>query len=178
MRVVSVLVPIVHWWHISTAQGGSPGQRPHCGLQGPVSWNIQPYLHEEEEGRQVNQKFPFKPESRAKANKHCKVLVSCSDRLSWNLITEYDTRRRPLLHARSLGLTQTSATRLVGWFSVFDWSFKAATAAVPLSNWVRPLHMSQLCRGCSQMWNETRHGLVLVARLPPHAMTRLLLLKI
>ena len=35
-----------------------------------------------------------------------------------------------------------------GWLvAVFDWSFKAGTAAVPLSNWLRPLQLHQLSKG-------------------------------
>ena len=35
-----------------------------------------------------------------------------------------------------------------GWLvAVFDWSFKAATAVVLLSNWLRPLQLPQLSQG-------------------------------
>ena len=49
-----------------------------------------------------------------------------------------------------------------GWLvSVSDWPFKAAEAAVDLSNWLRTLQLPQLTRDCSQMCNKIQFGLVL-----------------
>ena len=58
-----------------------------------------------------------------------------------------------------------------GWLvSVSDWPFKAAEAAVDLSNWLRTLQLPQLTRDFSQMCNKIQFGLVLckdVPTLPP-----------
>ena len=54
-----------------------------------------------------------------------------------------------------------------GWLvSVSDWPFKAAEAAVPLSNWLRTLQLPQLTRDCSQMCNKIQFGLVLCKDVP------------
>ena len=46
-----------------------------------------------------------------------------------------------------------------GWLvAVFDWSVKASTLAVHLSNWLRPLQLPQLTKG----WFKIRFGLYLV----------------
>ena len=59
---------------------------------------------------------------------------------------------------------------LVGWVSVSDWSFIAAEEAEPSSNWLRPLQLPQLTRGCSQMWSKIRFGLGWVLRIEHPAM--------
>ena len=54
-----------------------------------------------------------------------------------------------------------------GWLvSVSDWPFKAAEAAVHLSNWLRTLQLPQLTRDCSQMCNKIQFGLVLCKDVP------------
>ena len=54
-----------------------------------------------------------------------------------------------------------------GWLvSVSDWPFKAAEAAVHLSNWLRTLQLPQLTRDCSQMYNKIQFGLVLCKDVP------------
>ena len=54
-----------------------------------------------------------------------------------------------------------------GWLvSVSDWPFKAAEAAVDLSNWLRTLQLPQLTRDCSQMCNKIQFGLVLCKDVP------------
>ena len=50
---------------------------------------------------------------------------------------------------------------LVGSVSISDWPFKAAEAAVHLSNWLRTLQLPQLTRDCSQMCNKIQFGMVL-----------------
>ena len=56
---------------------------------------------------------------------------------------------------------------LVGSVSISDWPFKAAEAAVLLSNWLRTLQLPQLTGGCSLIWNKIRFGLVLDKFAPP-----------
>ena len=54
-----------------------------------------------------------------------------------------------------------------GWLvSVSDLPFKAAEAAVHLSNWLRNLQLPQLTRECSQMCHKIQFGLVLCKDVP------------